>query len=1003
MFDRAPGTPSEATYERLRRQHTPWGLMLAVVLAVTSAAAASRAGNGAVGWRLHATPTHDAKHVPGRVLVKFRARLDAAAKADVTLRNVLGAGLDGARPVTRRATPYPLPAGLDRLYEIPVDPETDVAALAAKLTRLSSIEYAEPIYLYEQAVDTRAWLPRTALENPDDPDYPAQQRHLGIMEADSAWTFVKSENGLPVPVVCIIDGGTNWQHEDLMANAWTNLLEIPGNGIDDDLNGYVDDIHGWDFQADDGDPRGEWGLTPSNSNHGTHTAGLAAAVTDNSTGIAAPSWNPQLMSVNATGSSDGSIGFGYSGIVYAAENGADIVSLSWGGFSSSQALQDVIDFAVSQGTCVIAAAGNNHVDVPFVPAAYTHVVAVANVWGTDLNPSLDDQRYGTGSASNYGGWLDVSAAGVSMRSTFDFNATNQYGLSTGTSMSCPVAAGVAALIVAQNPTWGPLKVAEQLRVSCDNINSVNPGFEDLLGRGRVNMRKAVTLASPGVRVVDWTFSDPNGDGHLSQGESVTMTLDLHNYLDDATNLSLSFSSASPWISISDGSESIGSLVEDADTQAAAAFAFTVDANTPVGTPTNLRVDMTADGGYADFQFIPVVLQPVVETHDINNVRVSVTSTGGVGWIGFAGGFGEKGNGFSWQGGPNLLFEGALMLGTSAASLSDAARENGESTNFDPTGNVAPTKSTPGATGDQEIVALFDDDPNTTTPLGVAVELRSIAFSTPGSDDFVYLGYDIENTSGADFNGLWVGLFFDWDIDADHFGTNRAAWDPSRRLGYAWDNNDPSLPYVGVMALSGPQVGYSAIRNDGVGQSVNIYDGFTKSEKWNVLEGGTGFTTAGPFDISHALSAGPYDVAAGASITAWFALLAGDDLADLQANADIAIMVFGDSVTTAVEDGEPEIDVVPQARLLLQPAVPNPFNPGTHLQLVVDRTRDVRVTVFDARGRRVRALLDGRRPAGVYDIVWDGRDDLGRRSPSGVYFARLDSERRIQVQRLVLAK
>jgi hypothetical protein len=590
-----------------------------------------------------------------------------------------------------------------------------------------------------------------------------------------------------------------------------------------------------------------------------------------------------------------------------------------------------------------------------------------------------------------------------MLSTQDFNLTNRYGRQTGTSMSAPVAAGVAALIVAQNPTWGPLKVGEQLRVSCDNINSVNPGFEDLLGRGRVSMLKAVTLNSPAVRVVDWTFTDPSGDGHLSQGESVTMSLDLHNFLGNATQLQLELSTASPWIAISDSTETIGVLLEDADTASAAAFAFSVDANAPVGTQTQLRIDMTANGGYADFQFIPVTLEPMVETHDINNLRVSLTSSGNIGWIGFAGGLGERGEGFSWQGGANLLFEGALMLGTSTSNLSDAAHSDDPHTDFGASGNLPPTKSTPGSLGDQEIAAPFNDVPNADTPLGVRVDLRSVAFSAPGHDDFLFLGYDIQNTSGGDFTGLWVGLFFDWDIDAARNGSNRADWDASRRLGYAWDNTDSSLPHVGVMALTGPQVGYSAIRNDGVGQNVNIYDGFTKSEKWNILEGGTGFTSAGPFDISNALSMGPYNVAANDSITVWFALLAGDHLADLQANADIAIALFSDSVVTAVEEGPPDVDATPPARLRLGPAVPNPFNPGTRLRLVVDRTRPVRVGIYDARGRLVRALLDRRATPGVYDVVWNGRDDRGRRMPSGVYFARLSSELRIQVQRVVLTK
>src|SRR5262249_3169287 len=154
------------------------------------------------------------------------------------------------------------------------------------------------------------------------------------------------------------DGGTNWQHEDLNANLWTNAGEIPGNGIDDDGNGFIDDVNGWNFRDNNGNPRGS-PSTPGSANHGTHTGGPVAAVTNHAIGIACTSWNPYLMCVNASGSSDGQIAFGYDGIVYAAENGAKIASLSWGGSGGSLAEQDIIDFATAQGTLVVAAAGNN--------------------------------------------------------------------------------------------------------------------------------------------------------------------------------------------------------------------------------------------------------------------------------------------------------------------------------------------------------------------------------------------------------------------------------------------------------------------------------------------------------------------------------------------------------------------------------------------------------------------------------------------------------------------
>ena len=959
-------------------------------LATPAAAAADGAARR--GWAVHAGADLDANVVPGRLVVKFRAPLDGTTKSSPRLRSLLGDALDRARPMLRRPVTAPLPGGVERLFTLEVGAESDLRRLAAKLAALPEVEYAEPVVM-QQLVGQEEGIAAV----PNDPSYATQQAYLQVMQLEPAWDIARGSD--TSPIVCVIDGGTNWQHQDLQANMWSNPGEIPSNSLDDDGNGFADDIHGWDFRDDNGDPRGNWGATPSNSNHGTHTGGLLAAVTHNGVGIACASWNPRLMAVNASGIQDGGIAYGYDGILYAADNGARIVSLSWGSFDASQAAQDVIDYAVSLGVLVIAAAGNNNSRQPFFPAAYRNVIAVANVWGQ--GPSVD-QRYSTGSPSNYGGWVDVAAAGVSVYSTFDFNSTTAYGASTGTSMSAPVAAAVAALIQSLHPTWSPLEVGEQLRVSCNNINAQNPGFEDLLGKGRVNALRAVSLTSPSVRLSDWTLHDADDNGELNQGENVTLSIEAHNYLADVTGLVLTLTSPSPHVTITDGNQSLGSLARGATTSVANAFAFTVSPTAPPGTKFDLRLDI-AGTSYTDFQWLPIALEPLVKTHDINNLVLSLTSTGNLGWLGFPGGLaGDEGQGFHFLGGPNLLFEGALLVGTGPTALSDAARSTVERTDFAPVDNQPPLRLTPGPRADQEILAPFADTANLTTPLGVRVDLHSRAFAASPNNDFVFVGYEVTNTSPGTFTGLRLGLFLDWDIDETGYDQNQAAFDAERRLGYAWNSASPGLPYVGVMTLGGPFPTYSAVRNDGTGQPVNIYNGLTKSEKWTLLVG-TGIQSIGPADISNVLSQGPYTLAPGESLQVWFALLAGTDLVDLQLNADRAVAVYGDTIQTAIGEPPPQTDQAPSLRLHLGPAMPNPFNPGTRVTLQVDRPRQIQLAIYDVRGRLVRQLADRVQTAGFVQIGWDGRDQAGAVVGSGVYLLTLRSERVVQVQRLVLAR
>jgi thermitase len=214
--------------------------------------------------------------------------------------------------------------------------------------------------------------------------------------------------------------------------------------------------------------------------HGTHVAGITAAATNNGLGVAGTGYNTVLLNGKVLDDS----GSGYyswiaSGIVWAADNGAQVINMSLGGSASSQALQDAVNYAWSKGVVVVAAAGNSNTNAPMYPGYYTNVIAVA---ATDSN----DQR---ANFSNFGNWVDVAAPGVSIYSTYKGNS---YATLSGTSMATPFAAGTAALIWAKGYCTTNTCVRTQLEQTADKIS----GTGSLWAWGRINAYKAVTTIVP---------------------------------------------------------------------------------------------------------------------------------------------------------------------------------------------------------------------------------------------------------------------------------------------------------------------------------------------------------------------------------------------------------------------------------------------------------------------------------------------------------------------------
>ena len=332
----------------------------------------------------------------------------------------------------------------------------------------------------------------------------------GVADADidapEAWDLATSSS----VIVAVIDTGVDYGHPDLAANMWSNPGEIPANGIDDDGNGFIDDVHGWDFANNDSDPMDDEG-------HGTHCAGTIGAVGNNGIGVAGVCWNVKLMALkflDASGS--GAVTDAIDAIAYATQMGAKVLSNSWGGGGYSQALKDAIAAADGAGALFVAAAGNDYGNDNdangFYPASYdnSNVIAVAATTDGD----------GLAAFSNIGAVsVDLGAPGQSIYSTVPDGG---YGTKSGTSMATPHVAGACALV------WAAGGAAlSHSDVKAAILAGIDP-LAALQGRcatgGRLNLRNALDVVASGRHLI---LLGPNGGQGFEQGAIAEITWDAY--------------------------------------------------------------------------------------------------------------------------------------------------------------------------------------------------------------------------------------------------------------------------------------------------------------------------------------------------------------------------------------------------------------------------------------------------------------------------------------------
>jgi serine protease len=934
----------------------------------------------------------NSEYLPGVVVVKLMPQATTGlskssfgvASIDRVLSRVMGVSTAQLFPTaTAKKTGE---VDLSQLFAVHYSSPNDPFTISEELSQLPEVQYAEPWFISRISKD--------GASTPNDPYFlGGAQWGLSKINALNAWNYTEGDSTV---VIAIVDVGVAWNHPDLAANIWVNPGESGvdatgdkrSNGKDDDGNGYVDDWHGWDFvgasyQAynplttkGDNDP------APTNyfGAHGTHVAGIAAAVTNNGIGVASLAHKCKIMPVKAAADDDPNqyVLAGYQGIVYAATMGAKVINCSWGAPGGSQSEQDIIDFATQRGALVVAAAGNDTSDRFQSPASYRNVLSVA----------ATDQSDKRSVFSNYGDYVDVCAPGEFILSTVVFPTGYEYW--AGTSMASPLAASLAALVRSTKPNFTAIQAGEQVRVTCDNIDAANPAFAGRLGRGRINALRAVTeFTNPSVRLQSYVVNDfpgGNGNGMPQPAETLNVVCQYRNYLSrTSAGATVQLTTDSPYLTIIRGAFSIPSLgTLDSVTNASSPFRVFVKPNVPQSATVRLRLTFT-DGSSSDVQYISFLVNPTFATQNVNAIQLTLTNNGRLGFYDFPDN--KLGVGFIFNG-VNHLFEGGLIIGRSATQVVDVVRDPTGVQDGDFISRNFYTLQTPGVVSDQDGLTMFTDSAAApANQIGLQVKMHSYAYSDPSDSKYVIIQYDLANTTTSVLTNVYAGVFLDWDLGT--VTANYSKYDSSRSLGYAYDG-DPvgTRVYAGIRALDSAASFRSLVNNTSIVLS--------REGKWDWISNGFLSADAGPADIHHVISSGPFTINPGATKKVGFALVAGDSsLANIQKNADAAKAKWiAINKVVGIMDNPGSIPLTSS----LSQNYPNPFNPSTSFKFQVSSFGLVTLRIYDVLGREISTLVNEMRPAGVYTIRWDAS-----LLPSGVYFYRLRAGDFVGTKKMVFAK
>ena len=466
--------------------------------------------------------------VPTDLIVKLKAQYFNAQQLDLASHKTGEEKLDrwlasldvvAIRPIGRPQ--------ITNTFLIKFETEKDVVQLAKRCKDIGTVVYAEPNYI---ALGGGQEIPANLVQNiPNDSQFNKQwgllnngtQSGIGTVVVDAdvdmelAWDI---ETGDPNMIIAVPDSGLRMNHPDIASRIWINPNEI-ANGIDDDNNGLIDDLNGWDWVNDDNNPTDDHG-------HGTNVTGIIGAIANNNSLFAGGNWNSKIMPLKVLNSNN-TVTYEAmaSSIFYGVDNGAKVISMSIGGQTESNLLSDAMQYMNVNNVVFTVCMMNFNTDVTYYPAGYSpsypNIIAVGAT-----NP--DDKRtapffWSPTSGSSYGNHINVVAPGNFIYGLSYSSNTSGSSYWGGTSQATPLVASIASLMLAKNPNLSPLQVREILQNTAqdqvgDPVEDV-AGFDQYMGHGRVNanaaLQSTLSIDTPSLAgVSQLRMVNPARDGQL---------------------------------------------------------------------------------------------------------------------------------------------------------------------------------------------------------------------------------------------------------------------------------------------------------------------------------------------------------------------------------------------------------------------------------------------------------------------------------------------------------
>lgn len=718
---------------------------------------------------------------------------------------------------------------LTRTFTVVIDgPNSpDRAAFKLMTKHADVIELAEPWYLSEVQVV------------PNDP-LMSNQGYLSTIKAREAWNVYE---GVESVVIGISDDGISQTHQDLALNISRNTAEIPDNGIDDDVNGYVDDYGGYNFaSAIDGTSPGNT-FNTANGGHGTKVTGLAAAATNNNVGIAGIGFRTRFFPMKTAARGGSGIIFGYQSLIYAAQRGFKVVNTSWGIVKPPSPVdQSVIDYCVANDLLVVASGGNH--GNGFSGAGWQELnfpSAYKGVLGTGETNQNDEVEYTSGLGLNAG----VMAPG---NEAFTTDVSGGYAIAgSGTSFASPMAAGLAGLVRGKYPTLTVMQASSLIRRTADDITAINPNYAQFIP-GRMNMLRAVQtdpMSIPAVRIArsQQTYAGGRSADRFFVGDTLHVKFDLVNDLGPVTNLvaQLSIAEENGWTVrfLSDRS-TIGAM-GTGEVKRTDEYVFIVDIISP-DRPLIFVLDLTGDS-YVDRALWYLQRPAFMTTFENGQLAYSMGDDGTVGFNSVL--VTRQGGGFGWKKGYSLIAPSGFILceskSRSISAYSESTTSKSDFTAIKPFS--APLENT----------NIMSDDNIDVGRIGVRVT-QKCTFPGPDVAATVYT-VRVQNVSGGDLTDVSSGYFLDWDVTASGpSNESRLAPEaiPSNLVGQNAVAQIFRRPGVNAVVC---HAAYSATPS-GVAQSavellanrVDDGNGFTNEDRIAFLTSGTQIQPTSPGDL-----------------------------------------------------------------------------------------------------------------------------------------------------------